>query len=81
MNCVYCGTTLKLAPHLRTGKLLRFYLSMICLQTDLPPIKKDDKLEEAVTLPENTSKVWIMSSSLIKNLLLRPLIMNFLSYC
>ena len=66
MDCVYYGTTLKLALYLHTAKLLQFWLSTRCIKTNEPPLKKEKKLAEAVTLSENKSIVWIMYPALIQ---------------
>ena len=60
MNCVYYGTALKLALHLRIGKLPQFLVSIRCLRTNVSPLNKENKLAEAVTLSENPATTCIM---------------------
>ena len=78
MNCLYYGTALKLTLHIRTGKLIQFYVSIRCIHKNWSPINKENKLAEAVTLSEKRIHRMDHVSSSNAPLFLTPLIINLL---
>ena len=79
MNCVYYGTSLKIAFRLCTGKTLQLYISSSCIKTNWYPLNKGEEVGGGCHPFRKYSHSVDHFPIYNKKLLLRPLILNFLS--